>query len=645
MPGYAGLRVALTTPWQVARLIDEAKPDAIHIATEGPIGLLARRYCRKRGRAFTTSFHTRFPDYVTARIAVPESWVWWLLRRFHAPSRAVMAATPALTRELRSRGFRNVVLWSRGVDSSLFRPRQRTLDLPRPIFLSVGRLAREKNLEAFLDLDLPGTKVVVGDGPAFAALKRRYPEAVFPGALFGEQLAEAYASSDVFVFPSKTDTFGLVLLEALASGVPVAAFPVAGPRDVITDPAVGVLDDDLRGACLRALDLSRDKCRAFAVGHSWESCARNLHRPCQCDPDVGGAGSASVSKTMMSPAMLARWPRFPVPCASMDTRTTTAPVTPADIDAAAETIAPVAVRTPLLNSAALDERVGARVFLKPEVLQRTGSFKFRGAYNKLSSIPNERRAAGVVAFSSGNHAQGVAAAARLLNMPATIVMPADAPVAKRERTKSFGAEVVLYDRDKEDREAIARAICDKRGATLVPPYDDPKIVAGQGTVGREIAQDLVARGAAPDLVIAPASGGGLVAGVATAIKAKFPDAQVLTAEPEGFDDHARSFAAGRRTAIKPVGRTICDALMAPMPGEITFAVNHALGVRGVIVSDAEVGAAVKFAFNELKLVVEPGGAIALAALLAGRIEARGKTIAIVLSGGNVDADLFAKLIS
>ena len=204
----------------------------------------------------------------------------------------------------------------------------------------------------------------------------------------------------------------------------------------------------------------------------------------------------------------------------MDTRITKAPVTPADIDAAAETIAAAAVRTPLLNSAALDERVGARVFLKPEVLQRTGSFKFRGAYNKLSSIPSDRRAAGVVAFSSGNHAQGVAAAARLLNMPATIVMPADAPGAKRERTKSFGAEVVLYDRDKEDREAIARAICDKRGAT-------------------------------PDLVIAPASGGGLVAGIATAIKAKFPGAEVMTAEPEGYDDHARSFAAGRRTAITP----------------------------------------------------------------------------------------------
>ena len=329
----------------------------------------------------------------------------------------------------------------------------------------------------------------------------------------------------------------------------------------------------------------------------------------------------------------------------MDTRTTTLPVTPADIDAAAETIAPVAVRTPLLNSATLDERVGARIYFKPEVLQRTGSFKFRGAYNKLSSIPNERRTAGVVAFSSGNHAQGVAAAARLLQMPATIVMPADAPVAKRERTKSYGAEVVLYDRDNEDREAIARAICDKRGATLVPPYDDPKIVAGQGTAGREIALDLAALAVTPDLVIAPASGGGLVAGVATAIKARFPGAQVMAAEPEGFDDHAKSFAAGRRIAIKPSGRTICDALMAPMPGEITFTVNNALGVRGVVVSDAEVGAAVKFAFTELKLVVEPGGAIALAALLAGQIEARGKTVAIVLSGGNVDADLFAKLIS
>jgi len=274
MPGYAGLRVALAGPSRVAGMIDQVRPDAIHIATEGPIGLLVRRYCRKRGRAFTTSFHTRFPDYVTARVPIPESWIWALLRRFHAPSGAVMAATPALARELRTRGFRNVVLWSRGVDSALFRPRERTLEFPRPIFLSVGRVAVEKNLEAFLNLDLPGTRIVVGDGPALAALRRRYPAAIFPGALFGEKLAEVYSSSDVFVFPSKTDTFGLVLLEALASGVPIAAFPVAGPRDVVTDPGVGVLSEDLRDACLRALALSRQQCRAFAVGHSWETCAR-----------------------------------------------------------------------------------------------------------------------------------------------------------------------------------------------------------------------------------------------------------------------------------------------------------------------------------------------------------------------------------
>ena len=329
----------------------------------------------------------------------------------------------------------------------------------------------------------------------------------------------------------------------------------------------------------------------------------------------------------------------------MDTSITSMPVTPADIDAAAGVIAPVAVRTPLLTCPALDERVRGRIFLKPEVLQRTGSFKFRGAYNKLSSIAENRRAAGVVAFSSGNHAQGVAAAARLLNMPATIVMPADAPVAKRERTKSYGAEVVPYDRDTEDREAIARRICEQRGATLVPPYDDPKIVAGQGTVGREIADDLTALRTSPDIVVAPASGGGLVAGIATAIKGRFPTASVVTAEPAGFDDHARSFAAGDRQRIIPTARTICDALMAPIPGELTFSINNRLGVRGVVASDAEVGAAVAFAFRELKLVVEPGGAIALAALLNGRIDARGKTVVIVLSGGNVDADLFARLIS
>ncbi|MBI5131931.1 MAG: threonine/serine dehydratase [Rhodopseudomonas palustris] len=321
------------------------------------------------------------------------------------------------------------------------------------------------------------------------------------------------------------------------------------------------------------------------------------------------------------------------------------PITAADIDAAAEVLAPYAVRTPLLTSPALDAVTGARVYLKPEMLQRTGSFKFRGAFNKLSSIPQQARGGGVVAFSSGNHAQGVAAAAQILRMRATIVMPADAPVSKRERTKGYGAEVVLYDRDREDREAIARDIAGNRGATLVPPYDDPKVIAGQGTVGREIAADLAALGVVPDIVVAPASGGGLVAGVAVAVTSRFPDAAVMSAEPQAFDDHARSIAAGRREPHKAEGRTICDALMASIPGELTFAINQQLLTRGVTASDAEVAKAVAFVFRELKLVVEPGGAVALAALLAGHIDARGKTIAIVLSGGNVDADLFAKLIA
>lgn len=316
----------------------------------------------------------------------------------------------------------------------------------------------------------------------------------------------------------------------------------------------------------------------------------------------------------------------------------------ADVDAAARVLAPVAFRTRLVTSPALDALTGGRIFLKPEVLQRTGSFKFRGAYNKLSSIPEAARKAGVVAFSSGNHAQGVAAAAQLLNMPAAIVMPSDAPVSKIERTKGYGAEVIPYDRDKEDRDAIARDLASKRGATVVPPYDDPWVIAGQGTVGREIAEDFTALGIVPDIVSAPASGGGLMAGIALATKVKFPDASLITVEPYGFDDHARSFSAGKREPHRAVGRSICDALMASIPGEITFAINQKLGAQGVTVTDDEVAKAVGFAFRELKLVVEPGGAVALAALLAGHIDAKGKTVAIVLSGGNVDADLYAKLI-
>jgi glycosyltransferase involved in cell wall biosynthesis len=274
MPSYPGLRMALPYPAKIAQLIEEARPDSIHIATEGPIGLLVRRYCRVHGLPFTTSFHTRFPEYVSARSPVPESWVWTALRWFHRPSQAVMAATPALAAELRMRGFRNVVLWSRGVDTGLFHPRSVDLCLPQPVFLSVGRVAVEKNLEAFLELDLPGTKVVVGDGPARAALEREFPQAVFLGARQGEELAEIYAAADVFVFPSKTDTFGLVLLEALASGLPVAAFPVTGPRDVIGTAPVGVLIDDLRAACLEALKISPQTCLDFAAAHTWAASAR-----------------------------------------------------------------------------------------------------------------------------------------------------------------------------------------------------------------------------------------------------------------------------------------------------------------------------------------------------------------------------------
>jgi threonine dehydratase len=319
--------------------------------------------------------------------------------------------------------------------------------------------------------------------------------------------------------------------------------------------------------------------------------------------------------------------------------------TAADVDAAAKKLAGVAIRTPLLNSPVLDQLLGARVFLKAETLQRTGSFKFRGAYNKISSIAPDRKASGVVAYSSGNHAQGVAHAAALCNMPAVIVMPSDAPQAKRERTAALGAEVVLYDRDTEDRAAIARGIAQKRGAVLVPPFDDPFVIAGQGTAGREICEDLDRLGLKPDVVVVGASGGGLIAGIALAIKARVPGAKFYSAEPEGFDDTMRSFQSGKRETNPRMSGTICDALMTNTPGVITWEINRKLVGEGVSASDAEVGRAVAFAFRELKLVVEPGGAIGLAALLAGKLDIRGKVVVAVLSGGNVDAELFHRLIA
>src|SRR5580693_737963 len=319
--------------------------------------------------------------------------------------------------------------------------------------------------------------------------------------------------------------------------------------------------------------------------------------------------------------------------------------TVADVEAAARRLAGVALRTPLLTSAALDAITGGRVFLKAETLQRTGSFKFRGAYNKLASIPPEQRSGGVVAYSSGNHAQGVAAAARLLGMPCVIVMPRDAPRAKRERTAAYGAEVVLYDRARDDREAIAADIAARRDATLVPPYDDALIIAGQGTAGREIVEDLGALGLVPDIVVVTASGGGLTAGIALAVKARAPTAVLYTAEPQGFDDHARSFRSGQREANAALTGTICDALMARMPGKLTFAINQALVGAGVVASDEEVAAAVAFAFAELKLVVEPGGAVALAALMTRKIDVTGKVAVAVLSGGNIDPELFSRLVA
>jgi glycosyltransferase involved in cell wall biosynthesis len=285
MPSYPEIRLAVPGAGAIERRYSAINPDVVHIATEGPIGHTTRRLCIKRGLPFTTSFHTRFPDYLASRLPMPERWVeslaWRWLRGFHSAGAAVMAATPSLAAELMRRSFHDVRLWPRGVDAQRFRPRRATdRGWPGPVFLTVGRLAVEKNVEAFLSLDLPGTKVVVGEGPARAALERQYPEAVFLGARHGEGLAQIFSAADVFVFPSRTDTFGLVLLEALASGVPVAAFPADALRDVIGLNAgaspVGALDDDLRAACLQALELDRSACRDFALTLSWRSSAEQF---------------------------------------------------------------------------------------------------------------------------------------------------------------------------------------------------------------------------------------------------------------------------------------------------------------------------------------------------------------------------------
>jgi threonine dehydratase len=314
-----------------------------------------------------------------------------------------------------------------------------------------------------------------------------------------------------------------------------------------------------------------------------------------------------------------------------------------DVEAAAARLKGWAVETPLIESPALNERAGRRVLIKPEVLQRVGAFKFRGAFNRLVQLDAAQRARGVVAFSSGNHAQGVALAARLLDMPAVIVMPKDAPAVKLAATRGYGAEVRFYDRLTESREAIASAVAAERGAVVVPAFDDPHIVAGQGTVGLELVAQARAAGAELAAVAAPVSGGGLLAGIATAVKALSPQTAIIGVEPEGFDDLRASLHKGERVTLTPRGRSLCDALESPFPGEVTFPILQRAGATVATVSDREVAEAMRFAFATLKLVLEPSGAAALAALLAGKFE-RGGPLGVVLSGGNVDPDLFARVI-
>ena len=314
-----------------------------------------------------------------------------------------------------------------------------------------------------------------------------------------------------------------------------------------------------------------------------------------------------------------------------------------DVEDAATRLDGVAVRTPLIRSAELDELTGGTVFIKPECLQVTGSFKIRGAYNFLSQLTAEEAQRGVVAFSSGNHAQGVAAAGTMLGIRTAIVMPEDAPRAKLENTRRLGGEVITYDRYTGDREAIARNIAAERGSVVVPSYDHDYIIAGQGTVGLEIAEQCAELGAAPDQVLVCCGGGGLISGSATALKDRFPDVSVHSVEPQDFDDTARSLKSGRRERIADDARSICDALQAHSPGELTFAIMRRLLGEGLTVSDDEVREAMRFAFRHLKLVVEPGGAVALAAVLAAKIGMRHRATVVVISGGNVDRESYAEI--
>jgi threonine dehydratase len=323
--------------------------------------------------------------------------------------------------------------------------------------------------------------------------------------------------------------------------------------------------------------------------------------------------------------------------------------TAGDVEAAAARLHGTAIVTPLLRNADLDRMVGASVLLKAEPLQLTGSFKFRGAFNRLVQLSPREREAGVVAWSSGNHAQGVAAAASLLNMPAVIVMPSDAPVIKMESTRRWGAEIVTHDRATEDRERIARRIAAERGAVVVPSYDDPHIIAGQGTVGLEIVAQARGLGLAVDALISPAGGGGLIAGIGLAVRHAYPAARIYAAEPADYDDHRRSLDTGERQRNRSTANALCDALLTPTPGELTWTLNRAVLAGGYAVSDAEVRQAMAFAFESLKIVVEPGGAVALAALLAGHHKPVRRspltTLAVVLSGGNVDAATFKACVN